>query len=167
MRRSVLLALGLAACVFGCRRAEEGVFVVAPFNDHTRLARVDARWATPKADGAVEFEVRVESRLADRLYVRLASFALTAADGRTLARSGEERSCVLAPKATERVLAATVRLPPGAADEVAGFTLETFGVPLSQRGQGIYREYLLQFRGRTIPEADAEIQGYQASPPCR
>lgn len=160
--RLPLLALLLASGA--CRRAEEGVFVTAPFNDATRLGRVEAHW-TPTA-GGLHFEVRVENRLTDRLFVRLGDFALLDRELRPLVRSTETRACVLGPEATGVVLSGDVALAEADAARVATFDVTRFAVPLSERGRGIYREFVLQQRVRTPAAVDEEIAAYAAAPPC-
>lgn len=147
-----------------CRRAEQGTFVTAPFNDATRLARVDARWqVTPTG---LHFQILVENRLADRLFVRLAQPSFRDADGNRLGGSDAGRGCVLAPHASDLVLDGDVALSAADANRVASFDVERFGVPLSDRGRGIYREFLLQQRVRTPAAIDEELARYAAAPPC-
>ena len=83
--RRDLLALAALAALAACRRHESGLFVAAPFNDETRIAKVEATWA-PGTSGW-HAEVRVENRLADNLYVRLSGFALVDDVGAPIATS--------------------------------------------------------------------------------
>jgi len=159
-----LVALLLLLATASCRRAEQGTFVTAPFNDATRLARIDARWqVTPTG---LHFQIRVENRLADRLFVRLAQPSFRDADGNRLGGSDVARECVLPPHSSGLVLDGDVPLSAADANRVAWFDVERFGVPLSDRGRGIYREFLLQQRVRSPTEIDAELTGYAAAPPC-
>lgn len=162
LARLAFLALLLVGT--SCRRGEERVFVTAPFNDATRLGRVEAQWA-PTA-GGLHFEVRVENRLADRLFVRLGDFTLLDRELQPLVRSTETGACVLAPKSTGLVLRGDIVLARAEVARVSSFDVTRFGVPLSERGRGIYREFVLQQRVRTPAEVDEEIAGYVAAPPC-
>lgn len=161
---TLLLTLLLAAC----RGREDGLFIVAPFNDETKIAAVQASWrpiGDPSgAPDRVSYEVRVENRLADRLYVRLEDFALKDAAGRTIARGQTKRACVLAPHAAQVVLKGELSLPPGVG--IAAFDVARFGVPLSERGRGIYREFVLQSPVKTPAAVDAEIAAYMSAEPC-
>lgn len=159
--RGAALALAVLVLVAGCRRREEGVFVTAPFNEHTRLARIDVAWEI--SGDTLGFDVRAENRLSDRLYLRLGGLRLLDERGEVVGSSQEFRGCILAAGATDSVLRGV--LPRPAAD-VEGFEIERFGVPLSDRGRAIYREFLLQSGSGAPAEVDAEIAGYAGAPPC-
>lgn len=164
-----LAAVGLLFAA-GCHRSEPGLFVTAPFNDETKIAKVEAHWqaagaASPEGE-TLHYEVRVANKLADRLFVRLGTFALTDARGTVLASGGDERSCVVPASADVVVLTGDIALSPGAAARVADFRVSRFGVPLSERGRAIYREFLLQSEKYTEPQVDAEIATYMRAAPC-
>jgi len=169
VRRAAWVAIiGLTA---SCHRGGERLYVTAPFNDEVRIADVTAEWrSVPGGDDAAEdhlsFAVHVENRLADRLYVRLEGLALLDAAGKPLAAPPEERGCVVAAKATATPLSGMVDVAPAGAAAITSFRVHRFGVPLSERGRGIYREFLLQSQKFTAAEVDAEIDGYLRSPDC-
>lgn len=160
-----------AALSAGCHRPEHGVFITAPFNDETKIAKVEARWQPAEGAPASEsemlhFEVRVTNTLADRLFVRLGKFTLTDATGAVLASVAEERGCIVPASAEAVVLSGEVALPRGAAARVADFNVNRFGAPLSERGRSIYREFLLQSEKYSEAQVDAEIAAYMQSEPC-
>jgi len=166
-----LSLLGAAlACGTGCHRGSQALFVTAPFNDETRIAKVTAQWqiapATPGDGETVHVEVRVENQLADRLYVKLEGLELVDARGAAVVSSDAARACVLGGQETANVLSLDLRLARGSGERVSGFGVERFGAPLSERGRGIYREFLIQTEGRTPEEADAELNRYSAAGPC-
>ena len=145
--------------------------VTAPFNEETTIATVMASWETqPAAAGAseenVHFVARVSNRLADRLYVRLDNFELTDASGAPVVSSPLRRGCIVAANADSVVLSGDLRLRRGSAARIAGFRVERFGVPLSERGRSIYREFLLQSEKFTAAQVDGEIQGYLNAESC-
>lgn len=173
MRRRVALLTALTCTAsmmaIGCHRAEQGVFINAPFNEETRIATVEAQWQPTAAAGEGEtlhFEVRVSNKLADRLFVRLGNFTLTDAGGAVLAHVADERSCVLPASGAAIVLSGEVAVPRGAAARVAEFAVDRFGVPLSPRGRSIYREFLLQEERASEAQIDADMAAYMQSPPC-
>jgi hypothetical protein len=160
--RGVALALAVAALLAaGCRRREEGIFVAAPFNDNARLAKLEAHWSA--AAGGLRFSVEAESRLADRLFLRLGPVTAVAANGTPLATAAETRACVLNAGERAPILDGVLPL---AAEGVAALEIERFGVPLSPRGLAIYREHLLQVERMSPADADAALSGYQQAPPC-
>ena len=162
-RRVVVLALA-GVFLASCRRREEGVFITAPFNDETRIAKVEAQWE-PSATG-LRFEVRVENRLADNLFVRVKDFALLGSGGQSLASGATEKACVLPAHATRTVLSGDLDLGGKPVASIAAFEIDRFGVPLSERGRNIYREFLLQQQVRSAADIDAELAAYASAPLC-
>jgi hypothetical protein len=153
------------ALTVGCQRGPSALYITAPFNEETRLARVDATWQVAEG-GQAKYSVQVENSLADRLYVRLEGFSLTGAHGKALAQAVGQGACVLARGQKATVIAGDLLLPAEAAGHIDGFDVKRFGVPLSERGRAIYREFLLQSQKFSGAEVDAELAGYQNAPPC-
>jgi hypothetical protein len=50
---------------------------------------------------------------------------------------------------------------------VKSFAVHSFGLPLSERGHGIYREFLLQSKKYTTSDVDAVLASYAGAPNCR
>lgn len=168
-RRAALWTVLAAAAMLACRRADPGVPIVAPFNDESRIGRITATWEPAPGDSSnrtLQYTVRVENRLADGLFVRLDHFRLQDTAGKSLAVATEKRECVVAGGATEIVLQGKLEIPAGDATRATGFGVDHFGVPLSERGRGIYREFLLQSEKYTAAAIDAEIDGYLQAPNC-
>lgn len=176
--RSVLV-LGGAILASGCWGNSNGVYLTAPFNQETELAQVSAVWrdtgeersfadASRLEEPQVRFQYRVDvdNLLHDKLYVQLGKLELLDDDGLSLGAAREEVRCVLGPGKKEGILKGSVWVSKGAARKVDGFGLDRFGVPLSERGRAMYREWLLQGRPEDGPAIDAEIAGYASAPAC-
>ena len=177
--RAALIVVG-ASILCGCWRDSDGVYVTAPFNDQTKLAEIEAVWrntgeerafadATRLAEPEVRFQYRVDvvNRLEDRLYVRIGNLELVDADSLSLGSAAEKINCVLDAGKTEALLDGSVWIPKRAAKKVADFRLERYGVPLSERGRAMYREWLLQTRPGEEAEIDADLTRYANTSPCR
>ncbi len=179
-RRSTSSAiLVLVGVLIGCSHDDDGVTLRAPFNDATKLARVTAVWSATKEtrtfaeasklkEPEVRFQYRVDidNDLQDRLYVKLDGFELVDEKGLALGRDAATTVCTLNPGRTESILSGGVWLPQRTADAVRNFRVGHFAVPLSARGLGMYREWLLQSRPDQTAAIDAELAVYAAAPPC-
>jgi hypothetical protein len=170
-----LVIIALAAC----QRADEGVFLVAPFNPQAKLGKVEAVWREtgeernsgggvrlPEPEARFQYRVDVRNRLRSPIFVRLSDFAFTSEDGVDLGGDESRRECVTVPGLNEAALTGEVWVRKSLAPGVKGFRVSTFAVPLSDRGRALYREWLLQRRTRDAEEIDAEIRGYLNAPPC-
>ncbi len=176
--RSLTIFL-LAAVSLACSRDRSTVVVTAPFNDSTKIGELTAVWNDSGEERAfanaqrldtpeVRFRFRVDARnrLDDGMFVRLGNFQLVDRSGLTIAASDQRAECILNAGTTEGVLSGEVWVPKTAVNDVAGFRVAQFGVPLSERGRSLYREWLLQERAHEPAQADAEIAGYLAAPAC-
>jgi len=173
---SVILVAVSAA---GCSRDHNAIALTAPFNESTKIGEVTATWenagdersfadAARLAEPEVRFRFRVDARnkLDDPLFVRLGSFQLVDAAGLTLGTATGEVVCALGAGTTEGVLSGDVWVRKKAANNVGGFRVSHFAVPLSERGRSLYREWLLQGRTQDAAQIDAEIARYASAPPC-
>lgn len=180
--RSFTAVFAFCTVVFlaGCHDDSTRLYVTAPFNEETELADVNAVWrdtgeernfaeSSRLDEPQVRFQYKVDlrNRLEHGLYVRLGGFQLVDDAGLSLGKADDSVKCVLAPGTTEAVLEGGVWVPKRSAKKVAGFRLRRFGVPLSERGRAMYREWLLQRRPEEGDAIDAELAGYAATPPCR
>jgi hypothetical protein len=174
-RRRAWLVATLLACA-GCSRASGSVDLLAAFSDDTVVGQLTARWdesgeeragATPDGrDCKVAFHVDALNRLSDRLYLRLRDFHLIGRDG-THGAGEVGIECALAPGTTHGVLAGVDWVPCNATSAIRGFRVDHFAVPLSERGQSFYREFLLRQRPADAAAIDAEIAAFAAAPTCR
>jgi len=175
-----LLALSTLILLAGCWRDSNRVYVTAPFNQETELADLSATWQNTgeersfagssrldEAEVRFQYKVDVRNRLEHKLYLELGKFELLDDDRLALASADEAVKCVLGGGNTEAVLEGSLWVPKRSAKKVTGFRLERFGVPLSDRGRAMYREWLLQSRPEEAAAIDAELAGYAAAPPCR
>jgi len=181
--RAVCWGLLVAVCslpLSGCWRDADGVYVAAPFNERTKLAQVEAVWRNTGEERAFadatrldepqvrfQYQVDVENRLEDRLYLHLGKLELLDDERLSLGTASEEVTCVLDTGKTESLLEGNVWVAKRSAKKVSGFRLERFGVPLSERGRAMYREWLLQSRPGEERAIDAELTEYANAPPCR
>jgi hypothetical protein len=162
-----------------CSRGENGLPLVAPFNSETRIGTVRAVWSVTArerafADGVrlaerereVQYRVDVESRLEDKVYVRLATFRLLDEKGIVVAESPLSVECTLGSGRTRGVMTNSVWVPAGSVERIARFGIHSLAVPLGERGRAIYREWLLQSRPGSEREVDAELARQAAAPPC-
>jgi len=174
-RRCAWLVATLLACA-GCTRSSGSVELLAAFSDDSVVGQLTARWdesgeeragATPDGrDCKMTFHVDALNRLSDRLYLRLRDFRLIGRDGTHGAgEAGVE--CALAPGTTDRVLAGVSWVPCNEAGAIRGFRVDHFAVPLSERGQSFYREFLRRQRPTDSAAIDAEIAAFAAAPTCR
>lgn len=179
-RATCLLVLAGPLLFGGCRGDSNGVYVSAPFNEKTELAELSAVWrntgeertfadASRLDEPQVRFQYKVDARnrLEDQLYLRLGGFELVDEDGLSIGNAGEEVKCVLGAGKTEALLEGSVWVAKRSTGQVAGFRLDRFGVPLSDRGRAMYREWLLQSRPEEGGAIDAELARYASAPPCR
>lgn len=170
------LLLSLAAA---CNRDEGKVILKPPFDAKAKIGEVTATWqATGEerafADGRklaapqvrMQYQVNVRNRLADKMFVRLSELRLTSKDGVELGKDTARVDCVLRVGDSPGVLRGEVWIAQDAAKDVSGFTLTHFAVPLSELGQGHYREWMLQGRKGDAASVDAELGGYAAAPAC-
>lgn len=164
----------------GCWRDSNGVYVTAPFNEATELAELHAVWrntgeerafadASRLDEAQVRFQYRVDvhNHLEERLYLQLGKFELLDDARLSLGSADDGIRCVLAAGKIEGLLEGSVWVAKGSAEKVGGFRLDRFGVPLSERGRAMYREWLLQSRPEEGGAIDAELAVYASAPPCR
>lgn len=180
--RSSLIAhcsLLLLAVAAGCNRDEGKVILNPPFDAKAKVGEVTATWqATGEerafADGRklaapqvrLQYQVNVRNRLSDKMFVRLSDLRLTNKSGVELGKDAAHVECVLRVGDSPGVLRGEVWVAKDAAGDVSGFALTHFVVPLSEIGQGHYREWMLQGRKGDAASVDAEITGYAAAPAC-
>jgi hypothetical protein len=175
---SVLAVSGLLVLA-GCWGDSSGVYVTAPFNEKTELAEVSAVWkntgeervfaeASRLDEAQVRFQYRVdvENRLDDKLYLDLGKLELLDEEGLSLGGDTTEVKCVLGAGRSEAVLQGNVWVDKRLAKTVEGFRVDRFGVPLSDRGRAMYREWLLQGRPGEAAKIDAELAVYAGAPAC-
>lgn len=174
-----VVAFSSLLLVAGCWRDSNGVYVTAPFNEKTKLAEVSAVWrntgetrafaeATRLDEEEVRFQYRVdvENRLEDKLYLRVGKLELLDENGLSLGDATEEVKCVLGAGESQALLKGSVWVPKRSAAMVESFGIDEFGVPLSDRGRAMYREWLLQGRPGEGEAIDAELAAYAAAPGC-
>jgi hypothetical protein len=173
-----LFVLFSAMFVAGCWRDSTRLYVTAPFNEETELAEIRAVWRNTGEERnfnessrldevRFQYKVDVHSRLEHRIYLQLGGFELLDDDRLSLGRSDESVKCVLGPGDTEAVLEGSVWVPKRSVKRVASFRLDRFGVPLSNPGRAMYREWLLQNRPGEDAAIDSEMARYAAAPACR
>jgi hypothetical protein len=176
--RLVLLLMVMVACA-ACSRDGSKVLLTPPFNDNTKVGEVTARWDDSGeersfADGRkleepetrLRYRVDVRNRLEDKLFVRLSDFRLVAEGGAELGKSAGQIECVLSVGESTGVLSGDVWMTKRAVRSITGFGVTHYSLPLSERGQALYREWALQGRKGDAPTIDAEIQKYSSAPPC-
>jgi hypothetical protein len=181
MRTTAVPIFILSALILlvGCPGDATRVYVTAPFNEETELAEVRAVWrntgeerafaeASRLAEAQVRFQYKVDVRnlLEHALYLRLGSFELVDDDRLSLAKADDQVQCVLGAGKSEALLEGAIWVPKRWAKKVTGFRLDRFGVPLSDRGRAMYRQWLLQSRPEDAAVIDAELARYAAAPPC-
>jgi hypothetical protein len=163
----------------GCNRDEGKVILKPPFDAKAKVGEVTASWEPTGeerafADGRklaapqvrLQYQVNVQNRLAEKMFVRLSEVRLTDKDGVALGQDAARVDCVLRVGDSAGVLRGEVWVAKDKADEVSGFAITHLVVPLSEIGQGHYREWMLQGRKSDEASVDAEIAGYAAAPAC-
>jgi hypothetical protein len=163
----------------GCNRDGGKIILNPPFDGKAKVGEVTATWqatgeerafaegrklATPEV--RLQYRVDLRNRLADKMFLRLADFRLTNKSGAELGKDTARVECVLAVGDSSGVLRGDVWVPKDSADDVDGFGLTHLAIPLSEIGQGHYREWMLQGRKGDAASVDAEIAGYAAAPAC-
>jgi hypothetical protein len=182
MRRETRLLPVVALTILpslGCRSESSHLSLVAPFNEHAKIGEVTATWVASGeertfAGGArlrqpemrFQYRVQVRNLLQDKLYVELADFQLTDAQGMELAADSRRSECVLAAEGSAVSLAGEIWLPRRSKERIAGFEVRRFAAPLSERGRALYREWLLQGRPRDTAEVDKRFSVYAGAPQC-
>lgn len=179
--RSTLIAhcSALLLVAAACNRDAGKVILTPPFDGKAKVGEVTATWQGTGeerafADGRklaapqvrMQYRVSVRNRLADKMFVRLSEFRLLDDGGIELGRDAARVDCVLAVGDSAGVLAGDVWIAKEAADDVRNFGVTHFAVPLSEIGQGHYREWMLQGRKGDAASVDAEIAGYAGAPAC-
>jgi hypothetical protein len=113
-----------------------------------------------------QYRVDVHNRLDAKLYLQLGKLELLDDDRLSLGSAADEVKCTLGPGKTEALLQGSVWVTKRSAAKVTGFRVYHFGVPLSDRGRAMYREWLLQGRPEEGAAIDAELARYASAPPC-
>jgi hypothetical protein len=173
--RIVIVTLMFAAC----NRDGTKVLLTPPFNDNTKVAEVAAHWDDSGEERSfaggrkleepqtrVRYRVDARNRLEDKLFVRLSEFRLVGDGGAELGKDEAAIECVLSVGDSSGVLSGDVWMTKRAAQLITGFGITHYAVPLSERAQGLYREWALQGRKADAATVDAEIQKYANAPPC-
>lgn len=161
----------------GCQSEDSERHLVAPFESQTKVAELNAVWTrtgeTRPAEGdPAASELRLRYRLMGRnllqegLYVRLSEFQFIDERGRTVAKDAASAECVLRGRSSAQLMEGSVWLPSTGADKVTSFRVESFAVPLSDRGRALYREWRLQREPLNAARIDAEIARYASVPEC-
>lgn len=174
------VAVSSAILLAGCWGDSDGMYVTAPFNHETELAELSATWQESDEERAfaegsrlerpqVRFQYRVDvhNLLDDKLYLQLGKLELLDDSRLSMGAATEEVRCVLGAGKKEAILEGSVWVPKDSARKVKAFRVDRLGVPLSERGRAMYREWLLQGRPEDGAAIDAEIVAYAAAPPCR
>jgi hypothetical protein len=156
--------------VAGCARSKTTIDLLPPFSDDTVVGQLAITWSVGSApaegrDCEVTFRVDASNRLADRLYLRLRDARVVGQDVHAATPAGIQ--CALAPGATTGVLVGGASMPCAEANRVRDLQVDHLVIPLSQRGQSFYREFLLRQRPADGAAIDAEIAVYAAAPACR
>jgi len=163
----------------GCNRDEGKVILKPPFDAKAKVGEVTASWQPAGEERAfaegrklaapqvrMQYQVNVRNRLSEKMFVRLSEFRLTDEDGVELGKDAARVDCVLRVGDSTGVLRGEVWVAKDAADDVSEFAINHFVVPLSEVGQGHYREWVLQGRKGDEASVDAEIVSYAAAPAC-
>ena len=163
----------------GCTRDGEPHALTAPFDRARIVGRTAATWRVTEDERAfagatrldepevrVSYRIDAESDLQDKVYLKLEAFTLVDTDGLALGADETLAECTLAPGTTEAVLSGDVWMPREAAGRIADYRVAQHAVPLSERGQALYREWQLQGRPGAAAEIDAEVARYAAADPC-
>jgi len=168
--RAVLLLL-----LIGCSRSQRTIELKRPFSDDTIVGTLTAQWnetgiARPAgvsgaAEREVAFQIDVDNRLTDPLYVRFREAQLVGQGG-VIPTADASVACTLAPGHTADVLHGSAWVPATQAGGVRDFRIKYFVLPLSERGRAFYREFLLGQRPNDAASIDAELQTYAAAAPC-
>ena len=161
-----------------CSRDKGTIYLVAPFNDSTKIGDVTATWTNTGeerafADGKrldapqvkLQYAINVRSRLDDKAFVRLQDFKLMAGS-EEVGKDSARVECVLPVGDSPRILTGEVWIATDRAKNVNGFEVTHFAVPLSERGRSLYREWSLQGRPDQAAAVDSEITAYASAPPC-
>ena len=178
MKGICALVAVLGMCM-GCSRSSDGLSLIAPFNEETKLGELTAVWKQTgeerefahavrlkEPEVEVQFRVDVSNEMNDPIFVRLTDFVLQSKDGLALATEQHKVECTIPPGRTQGVLYGSVWVTKRSAEQAGRFDLGRFAVPLSERGRGLYRQWLLERRPGQEKEIDAELQAYAAAPAC-
>lgn len=163
----------------GCNRDKGKIILNPPFDGKAKIGEVTATWnATGEerafADGRklampqvrMQYRVNVKNRLADKMFVRLSEFRLTGQGGTELGKDTARAECVLSVGDSPGVMRGDVWVNKNAAGDVRDYALTHFAVPLSELGQGHYREWMIQGRKAEAAAVDGELASYAAAPAC-
>jgi hypothetical protein len=169
----------LLLAVAGCNRDEGKVILKPPFDAKAKVGEVTATWQAtgeerafaegrklPAPQVRLQYQVNVQNRLSEKMFVRLSDFRLTDKSGVELGKDAARADCVLRVGDSNGVLRGEVWVSKDAADDVSEFAINHFVVPLSEIGLGHYREWVLQGRKGDEASVDAEIVSYAAAPAC-
>jgi hypothetical protein len=165
-----ILAFALSACA-GCTRSEQIIELKAAFSDATVVAELRPLWTATGEDraGAQGMERRfilhidAVNRLSEPIHLRLSDLRVNGGNAAVGTRG--LAACALAPGLTRNVMQTDVWLPAEAAAARA-IEIDSFALPLSERGRAFYREFLLQRRPDAAAAIDAEIAAAAAVPAC-
>jgi hypothetical protein len=177
-RAVILITIPLLLVSSGCSDKNK-VILTPPFDGHAKIGEVTASWQTTGEERAfaegrkletpeVRFQYRIDvrNRLEDKMFVRLSEFRLMNAGGGELAKDVRRVDCILSVGDSSGVIRGEVWVAKDAADDISGFGITHFSVPLGEIGRGHYREWALQGRTGDAATVDAEIAGYAAAPAC-